>query len=126
MTSEQRCLIGCSSSPVTRRSSRLMPAVGSSSSKQLRLRCQSHRDLQPLLLAVRQDSGRVLGAVGQTELIEHQQNLLVQRRTAAREDERAQRVLSLQRQQDVVVDGERRKHAGDLELEAQPGAGALG
>ena len=32
MTSEQRCLIGSSSSPVTRRSSRLMPPVGSSSS----------------------------------------------------------------------------------------------
>src|SRR5882672_4334072 len=33
ITSEQRFLIGCSSSPVTRRSSKLMPPVGSSSSR---------------------------------------------------------------------------------------------
>jgi hypothetical protein len=51
---------------------------------------------------VRQGSGYVVVAISQTELIEHQQNLLVQRHSAARKDERAKRVLSLQRQQEVM------------------------
>ena len=43
----------------------------------------------------------------------------------AREQQVEQRRLRLQRQQDVVVEGQRRQHAGDLEFQAHAGAGPL-
>ena len=94
--------------------------------QQLRLACQRHRDLQPLLLAVRQRRRRLEGAVGEPELGQHGHDLVVQEPARAREHEIEQRALRLQREQDVVVERQRRQHGGDLEFQAHAGAGALG
>src|SRR5882757_847165 len=89
-------------------------------------RCKRHCNLEPLLLPMRERRRRVAGAGRQAELIEGMQHPLVQRTARAGEDEARQRILCLQGQEHVVVDHECRQHAGDLKLEAQAGAGALG
>ena len=75
-------MIGCSSSPVTRRSSGLMPPVGSSSSSSFGRQRQRHGDFEPLLLAVAELARQIVGAVGQPESIERLHHLAVERRGA--------------------------------------------
>ena len=127
MISAQCALIGTSSSPVTRRSSGLMPPVGSSSSSSLRPERQRHGDLEPLLLAVAQLARQVVGAVDQPEALE--QRCITSPSRARRGDDEQQRCVSFRRdcsrQQHVVVDRELGQHGGDLEFQAEPGAGAL-
>src|ERR1700730_12425177 len=89
-------------------------------------RCKRHGNLEPLLLAIRERRRRVAGAGGQAELIGGMKRRPVQRTARAGEDEARQRILRLQGQEHIVVDRERRQHAGDLKLEAEAGAGALG
>ena len=95
--------------------------------QQLGLRRQRHGDFEPLLLAVAQLARQVVGPVGQAEAVEQAASPRRRARGAggATSSSWPARLARLQRQQDVVVDRQLRQHRGDLELEAEAGAGAL-
>ena len=126
MTSEQCCLIGWSNSPVTRRSSRLMPPVGSSSSRSFGLPASAIAISSHCCWPCDSAAAGIEGAIGEAELRQHGHDLIMQRAARAREHEVEQRGLRLQREQDVVVERQRRQHAGDLEFQAHAGPGPLG
>jgi len=54
-------------------------------------------------------------------MLEHSHDTIVQDATRAREYQAGQGRLRLQRQQNIVVEGQRGQHAGDLELQAHAG-----
>src|SRR5262249_20533506 len=95
--------------------------------EQPRLAGKSHGDLQPLLLTVGQRRCRSLHTpLGQVKLLEQVHNSLMKRLARARKDQASRRTSRLQREEHVVVNGQRRQDAGDLEFEADPGACPLG
>ena len=86
---------------------------------------QRHGDLEPLLLAVAELAGEVVGAVDQAEALEQRRDLAVEGAARRRQQQARQALARLDGQQDVVVDRELGQDGGDLEFQAQAQAGAL-
>ena len=90
---------------------------------------QEHADFQPLLLAVREHTGRVLAGGGEADGVQHliEQVVLFARKFAAFAEIGAKHAFAAGGgEREVVVNAERFKHGGGLEFAADAGAGDFG
>ena len=125
MIRAQCALIGSSSSPVTWRSSGLMPPVGSSSSSSLGFSASamaiSSHCCSPWLSSPARSSARSIRRKRSSRPLTSPSSAPARRR----QQQPGQALARLRRQQHVVVDRQFAQHRGDLEFQAEAGAGAL-